>query len=74
MPTENKAEMFMRLLVDAFETHCMLRNEFLRQQNKTKARHLLQRYRSDQNAVLDRMEPKDCVQLMNTGTPARQVN
>lgn len=74
MPTENKADMFMRLLFDAFEADRILRHDSLKVQNRSRARRFTQRCRSDINAVMDRMGPQDCVQLMDTQTQDRQVN
>lgn len=74
MPTENKAEMFMRLLFDQLEADRMMRNDTLKQKSKARARRFIQRCRSDLNAVLDRMEPQDCVQHMDTNTQDQRVN
>lgn len=73
MPAENKTEMFMRLLGDALEVDRSTRNENMKRQNKARASRFMQRFRSDITAVLDRMEPQDCVQLMHQKTQDRRV-
>ncbi|WP_104016955.1 hypothetical protein [Roseovarius nitratireducens] len=74
MPTENSAEMFIRLLVDAVEAHRRMRNDVLKLQNKARARRFMQLCRSDLNAAREAMEPLDSIQLMDTKTQDQRVN
>jgi hypothetical protein len=64
MPTEKRAELFIRLLADALEADRVIRRELLALQHKARARRFMQQCRSDLNLAMDSIEPLDCVQMM----------
>ncbi len=74
MPTENRSEMFIRLLADALEADRAIRKELLALQHKARARRFMQLCRSDLSRTLDTIEPLDCVQLMAEKTQKLQTN
>lgn len=74
MPTENQAEIFIRLLNDALEEDRLMRRAALTLQHKERAAHFVQLRQSNRNDAMRFLEPQDCVQQMTAKTQDLRIS
>jgi hypothetical protein len=72
MTHENQAQLFMRVLLEEFETHRIAKSFGFTHQLKAKAKRFRERRNAGYETSADPTEPLDCLQLMSS-TPQRRM-
>lgn len=72
MPIENKAEIFIRTLVEEFDAYQTVRKFDLSRQIKAQASRFRQFRKADPEMNAVSTEPLDCLQMMSTA-PQRRI-
>jgi len=73
MPQENRSEIFIRLLNDAWEADCLIRKSRKSNAIKDNAKQTHRLFQPDIDNAMHAFGPLDCVQLMASG-PAHSQN